>query len=73
MDGPASLQPIVDICGSVGYNDKEIYREGGQGGFEIRTFVTVAGATEGRTGELWLYLPVPTFSVGCTIATMAVA
>ena len=57
----------------IAYNDEEIYREGGQGGFEIRTFVTVAGATEGRTGELWLYLPVPTFSVGCTIATMAVA
>ena len=57
----------------VAYNDKEIYREGGQGGFEIRTFITVAGATEGRTGELWLYLPVPAFSVGCTIATMAVA
>ena len=57
----------------VAYNDEEIYREGGQGGFEIRTFVAVAGATEGTTGELWLYLPVPTFSVGCTIATMAVA
>ena len=57
----------------VAYGDEEIYRDGGQGGFEIRTFVAVAGATEGATGELWLYLPVPTFSVGCTIATMAVA
>ncbi len=57
----------------VAYSDEEIYRNGGQGGFEIRTFVAVAGATEGATGELWLYLPVPTFAVGCTIATMAVA
>ncbi len=57
----------------IAYRDDEIYRDGGQGGFEIRTFVAVAGATEGATGELWLYLPVPAFAVGCTIATMAVA
>jgi aromatic ring-opening dioxygenase catalytic subunit (LigB family) len=57
----------------VAYTDEEIYRDGGQGGFEIRTFVAVAGATEGATGELWLYLPVPNFAVGCTIAAMAVA
>ena len=44
----------------IAYTDEEVYRDGGQGGFEIRTFVAVAGATEGATGELWLYLPVPT-------------
>jgi 2,3-dihydroxyphenylpropionate 1,2-dioxygenase len=57
----------------IAYTDEEIYRDGGQGGFEIRTFVAVAGATEGATGELWLYVPVPIFAVGCTIATMAIA
>ena len=56
----------------VSYTDAEIYRDGGQGGFEIRTFIAVAGATEGATGEVWFYEPIPIFSVGCTIATMTV-
>ena len=55
------------------YTDEDTYREAGQGGFEIRTFVAVAGATEGARGELWFYAPIPIFAVGCTIATMAVA
>jgi len=54
------------------YNDAETFRQAGQGGFEIRTFITVAGATEGSTGELWFYAPIPIFAVGCTVATMAV-
>jgi aromatic ring-opening dioxygenase catalytic subunit (LigB family) len=54
------------------YTDAESYRDGGQGGFEIRTFIAVAGATEGATGEVWFYAPIPIFAVGCTIATMAV-
>lgn len=52
------------------YRDDETWREAGQGGFEIRTFISVAGATEGRTGELWFYAPIPIFAVGCTIAVM---
>lgn len=55
------------------YTDEETYLDGGQGGFEIRTFVTVAGATEGSKGKLWFYAPIPIFAVGCTVATMAVA
>jgi 2,3-dihydroxyphenylpropionate 1,2-dioxygenase len=55
------------------YTNEEIYRDAGHGGFEIRTFVTVAAATEGSTGELWFYAPVPIFAVGCTVATMQVA
>jgi len=54
------------------YTDEETYRDGGQGGFEIRTFVAVAGATEGATGEIWFYEPIPIFAVGCTVATMNV-
>ena len=57
----------------IAYTDEETYRDGGQGGFEIRTFIAVAGATEGATGELWFYAPIPIFAVGCTVATMAVA
>lgn len=54
------------------YTDEETYRDGGQGGFEIRTFIAVAGATEGATGEVWFYAPIPIFAVGCTVATMNV-
>ncbi|HVJ30889.1 MAG TPA: extradiol ring-cleavage dioxygenase, partial [Gammaproteobacteria bacterium] len=54
------------------YSDAATYRDAGQGGFEIRTFLTVAGATEGSTGELLFYAPIPIFAVGCTVATMTV-
>jgi aromatic ring-opening dioxygenase catalytic subunit (LigB family) len=56
----------------IGYTDEETFREAGQGGFEIRTFITVAGATEGAAGELLFYAPIPIFAVGCTVATMDV-
>jgi 2,3-dihydroxyphenylpropionate 1,2-dioxygenase len=55
------------------YTDEATYREAGQGGFEIRTYVALAGATAGARGELWFYAPIPIFAVGCTIATMAVS
>jgi aromatic ring-opening dioxygenase catalytic subunit (LigB family) len=55
------------------YNDEDTYRQAGQGGFEIRTFIAVAGATEGARGEIWFYAPIPIFAVGCTVATMALA
>jgi aromatic ring-opening dioxygenase catalytic subunit (LigB family) len=54
----------------IAYRDDETWREAGQGGFEIRTFIAVAGATEGCTGELWFYAPIPIFAVGCTVAVM---
>ncbi len=55
------------------YDDAGTYREAGQGGFEIRTFIAVAGAAEDATGEIWHYGPVPAFAVGCTVAVMAMA
>lgn len=54
------------------YTDEETYRDAGQGGFEIRTFLAVAGATEGAAVDLWYYEPIPIYAVGCTVATMAV-
>jgi len=54
------------------YTDEEVYRDGGHGGFEIRTFIAVAAATEGATGDLLFYAPIPIFAVGCTVATMNV-
>lgn len=62
-----------DKDGMLSYTDEETYHEGGQGGFEIRTFVAVAGACEGQPGELWYYEPIPIYAVGCTVASMAVA
>ncbi len=55
------------------YTDEDTFREAGQGGFEIRTFISIAGATEGATGDLIFYAPIPIFAVGCTVATMNVA
>jgi aromatic ring-opening dioxygenase catalytic subunit (LigB family) len=54
------------------YTDAETYRDAGQGGFEIRTFISVAAAARG-TGHLVHYLPIPIFAVGCTVAVMNVA
>ena len=53
------------------YDDAEVYREAGQGGFEIRTFIAVAGAARGP-GRVRFYAPIPIFSVGCTAADMAI-
>ncbi len=54
------------------YTDEETYRDGGQGGFEIRTFVATAAAARGQ-GTVHHYEPIPIFSVGCTIGTMEIA
>ncbi len=54
------------------YSDFATYRDAGQGGFEIRTFLSVAAAARGR-GHLHHYVPIPIFSVGCTVATMEIA
>lgn len=51
------------------FTDEEIYREAGQGGFEIRTYIAVAGACAEAKGRVWFYAPIPIFAVGCTIAT----
>jgi len=54
------------------YSDRDTYRDAGQGGFEIRTFISVAAAARGR-GQVQHYTPIPIFAVGCTIATMDIA
>jgi 2,3-dihydroxyphenylpropionate 1,2-dioxygenase len=56
----------------VSYTDEETYRDAGQGGFEIRTFVAAAGAGKGAKGEVWFYEPIPIFAVGCTIGVIPV-
>jgi len=54
------------------YTNEETLRDGGQGGFEIRTFITVAAAA-GGPGKLHFYAPIPIYAVGCTVAEMEIA
>jgi 2,3-dihydroxyphenylpropionate 1,2-dioxygenase len=55
------------------YTDEETYRDGGQGGFEIRTYIAAAAAA-GGPGELQFYTAeLPIFAVGCTVARLNVA
>lgn len=54
------------------YNDEDTYREAGQGGFEIRTFIASAAAAGGK-GELQFYTAeLPIFAVGCTVARFSI-
>lgn len=53
------------------YTDAETYRDAGQGGFEIRTFIAAAAAARGR-GKVHFFRPIPVFAVSCTVATMAI-
>jgi len=54
------------------YTDEDTLKDAGQGGFEIRTLTAISGLCEGSKGDLWFYAPIPIFSVGCTVASMAV-
>lgn len=55
------------------YTDEETYRDAGQGGFEIRTYIAAAAAAGGQ-GELQFYTPeLPIFAVGCTVASFQIA
>ena len=58
-----------DRAAMLSYTDEATYRDAGQGGFEIRTFISIAAAAQGR-GRLRYYQPIPIFAVGCTVATM---
>ena len=53
------------------YTDAATYAEAGQGGFEIRTFITAAAAA-GGPGHLRYYEAIPIFAVGCTVAEMEI-
>ncbi len=54
------------------YSDEETYRDAGQGGFEIRTYIAAAAAAGGK-GDLQFYTPdLPIFAVGCTVASFAI-
>jgi aromatic ring-opening dioxygenase catalytic subunit (LigB family) len=60
---------INDKPAMLSYTDEATYRDAGQGGFEIRTFISIAAAARGQ-GRVQYYRPIPIFAVGCTVATM---
>jgi 2,3-dihydroxyphenylpropionate 1,2-dioxygenase len=62
---------VNDQQALLSYTDEATYRDAGQGGFEIRTFISVAAAAHGQ-GRLHYYRPIPIFAVGCTVATMGI-
>lgn len=55
------------------YTDEETLRDAGQGGFEIRAFIAISGATEGLKAKVDYFRPIPIFAVGCTIGTVDLA
>jgi aromatic ring-opening dioxygenase catalytic subunit (LigB family) len=59
-----------DRAALLDYSDEAVYREGGQGGYEIRTFIAAAAAANGARGQIWCYEPIPAFACGCTIGVM---
>jgi aromatic ring-opening dioxygenase catalytic subunit (LigB family) len=61
-----------DKAAMLSYTDAEIYRDAGQGGFEIRTFIALAAAARGK-GTVRHLQPIPIFSVSGTVAVMEVA
>jgi 2,3-dihydroxyphenylpropionate 1,2-dioxygenase len=52
------------------YTDADTYRDGGQGGFEMRTFIAAAAAAKGAKGRIDFCEPIPIFAVSCPVATM---
>ncbi len=52
------------------YTDEQTYAEGGQGAFEMRTSICVAGASEDAPGEIWLFEALPIFATTCAITTL---
>ena len=59
-----------DKAALLSYSDADTYADAGQGGFEIRTYIAVAGATAGCQATVHHYEPIPIFAVGCTTATV---
>ncbi|MGH7073651.1 MAG: hypothetical protein ACREFD_05535, partial [Stellaceae bacterium] len=56
-----------DKAAMLAYSDTDTYRDAGQGGFEIRTFIAVAGLAPEAAGEIWHYDAISPYAVGCTV------
>jgi aromatic ring-opening dioxygenase catalytic subunit (LigB family) len=62
-----------DTAAMLSYTDADTYRDAGQGGFEIRTFIAIAGVAPGGKGQIWHYDAISPFAVGCTVGVMNLA
>jgi 2,3-dihydroxyphenylpropionate 1,2-dioxygenase len=51
------------------YTDEETYRDGGQGGYEIRTFIATAAAAQGAQADIHFFEPIPIFATSCVCAS----
>ena len=60
-----------DKAALLSYTDAQTYRDGGQGGFEIRTFIALAAAARGA-GTVHHCAQIPIFSVSCTVGSMEI-
>ena len=60
-----------DKAALLSYRDAEVYRDGGQGAFEIRTFISLAAAA-GGAGTVRHMQPIPIFAVTCTVGVMEI-
>ena len=60
-----------DKAALLSYTDADVYRVAGQGGFEIRTFISLAAAARGQ-GAIRHFQPIPIFAVSCTLAVMGI-
>lgn len=52
----------------LGYDDVRTYRDAGQGGFEIRTYIAAAAAAQAPGTVRFYSAGLPIFAVGCTVA-----
>jgi 2,3-dihydroxyphenylpropionate 1,2-dioxygenase len=55
------------------YTDEETYRDGGQGGFEIRTYIAAAAAAGGPLELQFFTAELPIFAVSCTVGRFEIA
>jgi 2,3-dihydroxyphenylpropionate 1,2-dioxygenase len=55
------------------YTDEETYRDGGQGGFEIRTYIAAAAAAGGALDVQFFTPELPIFAVSCTVGRFEIA
>ena len=65
-----SLKAVKREQDLLAYTDEETYRQAGPGGYEIRTSICIAAATEDQTGEIWFFEPIPIYSTTCCITTL---
>lgn len=61
-----------DKAALLSYTDEETYRDGGQGGYEIRVLMSIAAAAKGQ-GEMWCTEPIPTFATMAHVGVMQIA